>query len=174
MQLWRVAAIVGFLGFGAGLTADVADAAQTGAASYYRHGKRTANGEHFDPHDYTAAHRTLPFGTRVLVTNLQNGKSVIVRITDRGPHVKGRIIDLSLGAADVVGLTALGVTQVKIVPLVKVETITAEASPATAPAPAAEPVAAKRPATATTVAEAAAKGVPLVLVPPAEATASLQ
>ncbi|MFN4142252.1 septal ring lytic transglycosylase RlpA family protein [Aestuariivirga sp.] len=98
---------------------DAATAAQTGKASYYKHGKRTANGERFDPHGLTAAHRTLPFGTRVLVTNLKNGKSVIVRINDRGPHIRGRVIDLSLGAAKVVGLTAMGVAQVKIVPLTK-------------------------------------------------------
>ena len=96
-----------------------AEAGQTGKASFYKHGHRTASGERFNPRDYTAAHRTLPFGTRVLVTNLKNGKSVIVRINDRGPHVKGRIIDLSYGAAQVVGLVALGVTQVKIVPLQK-------------------------------------------------------
>lgn len=160
MQFWRVALFSAVLGMGAGLIAGAADAAQTGKASYYKHGKRTANGERFDPHDYTAAHRTLPFGTRVLVTNLKNGKSVIVRITDRGPHVKGRIIDLSLGAAKVVGLTALGITQVKIVPLGNPE--------AKVPAPAAAPAA------ASTVAEAAAHGVPLVLVPPAEPVQSFQ
>ncbi len=92
-------------------------AAQTGVASYYKHGKRTANGERFNPHGLTAAHRTLPFGTRVLVTNLRNGKSVIVRINDRGPFAHGRVIDLSLGAAKVVGLTASGVAKVKVVPL---------------------------------------------------------
>jgi rare lipoprotein A len=160
MQSWRVAAVIAVVGFGAGLFAEAAAAAQTGKASYYRHGKRTANGERFNPHDYTAAHRTLPFGTRVLVTNLKNGKSVIVRINDRGPHVKGRIIDLSLGAAHVVGLTALGITQVKIVPLGMMA--------AASQAPAAAPVAAN------SVAEAAAQGVPLVLVPPGEATPALQ
>jgi rare lipoprotein A len=92
-------------------------AAQTGVASYYKSGKRTANGERFNPHGLTAAHRTLPFGTRVLVTNLRNGKSVIVRINDRGPFSHGRVIDLSLGAAKVVDLTRSGVAKVKVVPL---------------------------------------------------------
>lgn len=101
-------------------------AAQTGKASYYKHGARTANGERFDPHGYTAAHRTLPFGTRVLVTNVKTGKSVIVRINDRGPFIKSRIIDVSYGAAKVLGITATGVATVKIVPLKK----TAEAAPA--------------------------------------------
>ena len=95
--------------------------AQTGKASYYRHGKYTANGERFNPRDLTAAHRTLPFGTRVLVTHVRSGKSVIVRINDRGPFVKGRIIDLSLAAAEVLGMTASGVATVKIVPLRKAE-----------------------------------------------------
>lgn len=91
--------------------------AQTGMASYYKHGSRTANGERFNPNGYTAAHRTLPFGARVLVTNLKTGKSVIVRINDRGPFAHGRVIDLSLGAAKVVGLTRSGVAKVKVVRL---------------------------------------------------------
>lgn len=86
----------------------------TGYATYYKSGKRTANGEKFNPMGMTAAHRTLPFGTRVKVTNTRTGKSVIVRINDRGPFIKGRIIDLSLGAAKVVGLTRSGVAKVKI------------------------------------------------------------
>ena len=86
----------------------------TGMASYYKSGKRTANGEAYKPMGLTAAHRTLPFDTKVLVTNVRNGKSVIVRINDRGPFIRGRIIDLSLGAAKVVGITATGVAKVKI------------------------------------------------------------
>lgn len=94
-----------------------AEAAQTGVASYYKHGRKTANGERFNPNGYTAAHRSLPFGTKVLVTNLRNGRSVIVRINDRGPFIRGRVIDLSFGAARVVGLTSSGTAKVKIVPL---------------------------------------------------------
>lgn len=111
------AAIAAVIGLSASTWSNVADAAQTGMASYYKHGKRTANGEKFNPHGLTAAHRTLPFGSRVLVTNLKNGKSVVVRINDRGPFSRGRVIDLSYGAAQVVGLTQLGVAKVKVVPL---------------------------------------------------------
>jgi rare lipoprotein A len=94
-----------------------AEASQTGVASYYKHGRRTANGERFNPMGYTAAHRTLPFGTRVLVTNLKTGRSVIVRINDRGPFARGRVIDLSLGAAQVMGMTRSGVARVRVAPL---------------------------------------------------------
>ena len=85
-----------------------------GWASYYKHGARTANGESFNPQGLTAAHRTLPFGTKVRVVNIRTGKSVIVRINDRGPFAKNRIIDLSLGAASVVGLVKSGVSKVRI------------------------------------------------------------
>ena len=85
----------------------------TGWASYYKSGKRTANGESFNPMGMTAAHRTLPFGTKVLVTNLKNGKTVVVRINDRGPFIRSRVIDLSLGAAKIVGLYRSGVAKVK-------------------------------------------------------------
>jgi len=133
MKQVRWAAVAVFAMFAGAASAIQAEAAQTGKASYYKHGHRTASGERFNPNDYTAAHRTLPFGTRVLVTNLKTGKSVIVRVNDRGPFIKSRIIDVSFGAAKVLGITATGVATVKIVPLQK----TAAATPAAAPAPAA-------------------------------------
>lgn len=83
----------------------------SGVASYYGkrfHGRRTANGERFDMHGYTAAHRTLPFGSKVLVTNPSTGRSVTVRINDRGPFTRGRTIDLSRRAAEDIGLIARG------------------------------------------------------------------
>lgn len=89
-----------------------ADAAVIGMASYYKSGKRCANGELFNPHGLTAAHRNLKFGTKLRVTNLRTGKSVVVRINDRGPFIRGRIIDLSLGAAKVIGLTKTGVARI--------------------------------------------------------------
>ena len=90
---------------------------QVGYASWYGprfHGRRTASGEIYDMNALTAAHKTLPFGTLVRVTNLQNGKSVVVRINDRGPYVKGRIIDLSAAAAKKIGLDKSGVAKVKL------------------------------------------------------------
>lgn len=88
--------------------------ANSGWASFYTCCKTTANGERFNKLGLTAAHRSLKFGTRVKVTNIKTGKSVIVRINDRGPFIKGRIIDLSLGAARVIGLNKSGVARVKI------------------------------------------------------------
>jgi rare lipoprotein A len=87
-------------------------AGTVGMASFYKSGRLTANGERFNPHGLTAAHRKLRFGTKVKVTNLRNGKSVVVRINDRGPFIRGRIIDLSLGAARVIGLNKSGVARV--------------------------------------------------------------
>src|SRR3954452_9021472 len=84
---------------------------QTGAASWYGpgfHGKRTANGERFNTHALTAAHKTLPFGTQLRVTNERTGQSVVVRINDRGPYARGRVIDLSKAAADAVGFLGVG------------------------------------------------------------------
>jgi rare lipoprotein A len=85
-----------------------------GNAAYYGHPGRTASGEIFRPAEMTAAHRTLPFGTRVRVTNTHNGRTVIVRINDRGPFTRGRIIDLSLGAAEVIGMTGRGIATVQL------------------------------------------------------------
>ena len=86
---------------------------QTGIASWYRD-HRTASGERFSSFKKTAAHRTLTFGTMVRVTNLRNGSSVIVRINDRGPFVRGRVIDLSHSAAKEIGLTASGIAKVRL------------------------------------------------------------
>lgn len=88
-----------------------------GQASWYGpgfYGNFTANGEVYRPGTMTAAHKSLPFGTRVRVTNLNNGRSAIVRINDRGPYVSGRIIDLSETAADVLGVRSSGVASVKL------------------------------------------------------------
>lgn len=90
---------------------------KTGIASYYgarHHGKRTASGEPFNQHALTAAHRSLPFGTRVRVTNLSNDKSVVVRINDRGPHTGGRLIDLSRQAAQELDMLRSGTAKVRI------------------------------------------------------------
>lgn len=85
-----------------------------GLASFYKHGVLTANGERFDPQAFTAAHRSLPFGTLVRVENVNSGKSVVVRINDRGPFVGKRVIDLSYAAARAVGLLDMGVGKVKL------------------------------------------------------------
>jgi rare lipoprotein A len=77
---------------------------QRGHASWYQHGRRTANGEAFNPNGMTAAHRSLPFGTRVRVVNDKTGRSVVVRINDRGPFIGSRIIDLARGAARQLGM----------------------------------------------------------------------
>lgn len=90
---------------------------QKGKASWYGprfHGRRTANGERFNQHALTAAHRKLPLGTIATVTNLRNGKSVQVRINDRGPYVGNRIIDLSKAAAQQIGLKDAGVVPVRL------------------------------------------------------------
>lgn len=88
-----------------------------GKASYYgarHHGKRTASGERFNQNALTAAHRTLPFGTRVRVTNLRNDRTVVVRINDRGPYGRGRIIDVSRKAAEALGMLRAGVVPVRV------------------------------------------------------------
>jgi len=88
--------------------------AQSGIASVYAYkGGKTASGERVSPHALTAAHRTLPFGTRVRVTNKRNGRSVVVRINDRGPFVRGRVIDLTPAGARALGFSGLAPVQVE-------------------------------------------------------------
>jgi len=89
----------------------------TGIASYYAddfHGKKTANGEIFDMHQLTAAHRSFPFNTKVRVTNLGNGKSCVVRVNDRGPFKLERIMDLSFGAAEALDMMKTGTANVQL------------------------------------------------------------
>lgn len=89
----------------------------SGIASYYaeqHHGKKTANGEKFNMYELTAAHRTLPFGSKIKVTNLTNGKTVVLRVNDRGPYVKGRILDVSKGAAIELGMIQHGTAAIRI------------------------------------------------------------
>jgi rare lipoprotein A len=95
----------------------ISDFQQTGRASWYGrgfHGRRTANGERFDMHALTAAHRTLPLGSYVRVTNPATSRSVVVRINDRGPYARGRIIDLSMAAAAALDMRHAGTARVKI------------------------------------------------------------
>ena len=90
---------------------------QEGIASYYGkkfHGRMTASGQRFDNNAFTCAHRTLPFGTRLRVTNLKNGLSVIVRVTDRGPFGPGRVVDLTYAAAQQIGIIAAGLGYVSV------------------------------------------------------------
>lgn len=86
--------------------------AQCGRASWYALHSKTASGERMNPSAMTAAHRSLPFGTKVKVTNKHNGKSIVVRINDRGPFIKGRVLDLSKGAASQLGFVGSGHTSI--------------------------------------------------------------
>jgi len=85
-----------------------------GLASFYGQSSRSASGETFDARELTAAHRTLPFGTRVRVTNVATGQSVTVRVTDRGPFIPGRVVDVSRPAAEALGIVERGVAKVKL------------------------------------------------------------
>jgi rare lipoprotein A len=88
--------------------------ASDGLASFYKEGTRTASGEKFDANELTAAHRTLPFGTRLRVTNVATGRSVTVRVNDRGPFVPGRVVDVSYSAAETLGMVGGGVAKVRL------------------------------------------------------------
>lgn len=92
--------------------ADIAAAKSCGGASWYALRSRTASGEMMNPNAMTAAHRSLPFGTKVRVKNVRNGRSVTVRINDRGPFIRGRIIDVSRAAAQRLGMVQSGVAKV--------------------------------------------------------------
>jgi peptidoglycan lytic transglycosylase len=85
-----------------------------GIASFYNEGEITANGEKFVPSELTAAHRTLPFGTRLRVTDVATGQTVMVRVNDRGPFISGRVVDLSQSAAETLGIVERGVAKVKL------------------------------------------------------------
>ncbi|SFH77918.1 septal ring lytic transglycosylase RlpA family protein [Modicisalibacter xianhensis] len=127
MKTWlaglSLASVALFLGGCASHSADPgqgAYTAQQGQAAYYSdayQGNRTANGERYDRNALTAAHRSLPFGTRVNVTNLNNGRNVTVRINDRGPFTRGRIIDLSRRAAQQLGMIRSGTAPVRVIVL---------------------------------------------------------
>lgn len=100
-----------------------AGSAQTGIASYYGPrftGRRMANGQRFDPHSDTIAHRSLPFGTVVRVTNLENGRSATARVLDRGPWIRGRIVDVSPRLARDLDMVRSGIARVEVVPVVEV------------------------------------------------------
>ena len=88
--------------------------ASHGLASFYTEGTQTASGERFDTRELTAAHRTLPFGTRLRVTNVHTGRSVTVRVNDRGPFVSGRDVDVSYSAAETLGMVGRGIAKVKL------------------------------------------------------------
>jgi rare lipoprotein A len=91
-----------------------AQVASHGLASFYTEGTQTASGERFDTHELTAAHPTLPFGTRLHVTNVATGRSVTVRVNDRGPFVPGRAVDVSYAAAERLGMVGAGIAKVKL------------------------------------------------------------
>ena len=88
--------------------------ASHGVASFYTEGTKTASGEKFNTLEMTAAHPTLPFGTKLRVTNVASGRSVTVRVNDRGPYVQGRVVDVSYSAADALGMVGKGVAKVKL------------------------------------------------------------
>ena len=95
-------------------TAATTQIASHGIASFYTTGTKTANGEKFDTNELTAAHRTLPFGTRLRVTNVATGQSVTVRVNDRGPFIPGRIVDVTYNAATTLGMVGGGLAKVKL------------------------------------------------------------
>ncbi len=110
----RVAAVRKHKTFTARKDARGTTTAAHGVASFYTEGTKTASGEKFNTLDMTAAHPTLPFGTKLRVTNVASGQSVTVRVNDRGPYVRGRVVDVSYSAADALGMVGKGVAKVKL------------------------------------------------------------
>jgi rare lipoprotein A len=100
--------------FVAKIPADETQIGSHGIASFYKTGTLTASGEKFDTNELTAAHRTLPFGTRLRVTNVATGQSVTVRVNDRGPFIPGRVVDVSYSAASSLGMVDSGIAKVKL------------------------------------------------------------
>ena len=113
----NIFATLGLLGAVLVAAPDAQAATQTGIASWYQMGTKTANGERYNPDGMTAAHRSLPFGTIVEVKNLRNGRTVRLRINDRGPFIGGRIIDVSRGGARALGLMGSGTAKVRVTTL---------------------------------------------------------
>jgi len=109
----RVASATRHTPFASGKNVRETPIASQGLASFYTEGTKTASGERFDAHELTAAHPTLPFGTRLRVTNVATGRSVMVRVNDRGPYVAGRVVDVSYSAAQTLGMVGKGVANVK-------------------------------------------------------------
>jgi rare lipoprotein A len=110
----RVAAVKKHTPFASHRRAAGTKTASQGIASFYTEGTKTASGEKFNTHDLTAAHPTLPFGTRLRVTNVSTGQAVTVRVNDRGPYIQGRIVDVSYSAADALGMVGKGLANVKL------------------------------------------------------------
>jgi len=110
----RVAAVRKHTPFASRRNAGDVKTASHGVASFYTEGTKTASGEKFDTLEMTAAHPTLPFGTKLRVTNVASGRSVTVRVNDRGPYVQGRVVDVSYSAADALGMVGKGVAKVKL------------------------------------------------------------
>jgi len=130
---------------------------QSGIASWYGddfHGKLTANGESYDMYSLSAAHKTLPLPTLVRVTNLENGRSVVVRVNDRGPFVKDRLIDLSYAAANALGFMDKGTTHVRVQTLDQKPDLQARPATTTVPDAIAAPVPVPAPAVITSAKEA--------------------
>jgi rare lipoprotein A len=118
--------LAGLIGAAAVSPIDLAQAQQVGHASWYALYSRTASGEMMNPSALTAAHRSLPFGTKVVVENLANGRSVVVRINDRGPFIGGRVIDLSKAAANHIGMVHSGTARVRITTAGSTKTVEAK------------------------------------------------